>query len=107
MKLLILFLLTFSLSHAQTVSLSWEDSKNPTPTTYSVYRSNSTCSVTSLFVKVATSIPAKTFDDVLTEPGSYCYRVTAVFKNLESVPSNSVDVLIPLASPSALSVTVK
>jgi len=88
------------------VSLAWEDARNPTGVSYSVYRSNSVCSVTSLFVKVA-SVPAKNYEDTNVAPGNYCYRVTAALNSLESSPSNSVDVTIPLHTPVALSATVK
>ena len=88
------------------VSLAWEDARNPTGVSYSVYRSNSLCSATSLFVKVAT-VPAKSYEDTNVAPGNYCYRVTAALNSLESSPSNSVDVTIPLRPPVALSATVK
>ena len=95
-----------STADAKTVSLAWEDARNPTGASYAVYRSNSVCSVTSLFVKVA-SVPAKSFDDTNLAPGNYCYRVTAGMNGLESSPSNSVDVAIPLHPPVALSAVVK
>jgi len=115
MKLIaILFVVAFpaftqndaSTADAKTVSLAWEDSRNPAGVTYSVYRSNSACSATSLFVKVAT-VPAKSYEDTGLAPGNYCYRVTAVINSLESSPSNSVDVTVPLFPPVALSATVK
>ncbi|MEN6533698.1 MAG: fibronectin type III domain-containing protein [Bryobacteraceae bacterium] len=95
-----------STTDAKTVSLAWEDARNPAGVSYSVYRSNSTCSATSLFVKVAT-VPAKSYEDTGLAPGNYCYRVTAALNSLESTPSNSVDVTIPLHPPVALSATVK
>jgi len=115
MKLIaILFVVAFpafaqsdaSATDAKTVSLAWEDARNPAGVSYSVYRSNSVCSVTSLFVKVAT-VTAKSYEDANVAPGNYCYRVTATLNSLESSPSNSVDVTIPLHPPAALSVTVK
>ena len=51
-----------SAADAKTISLAWEDTRNPNGVSYSVYRSNSTCSATSLFVKVAT-VPAKSYED--------------------------------------------
>ena len=95
-----------STADAKTVSLAWEDARNPAGVSYSVYRSNSTCSTTSLFVKVAT-VPAKSYEDKNLAPGAYCYRVTAILNSLESLPSNSVDVTIPLQPPVALSATPK
>lgn len=113
MKLIaILFVVAFpafaqndaSAADAKTVSLAWEDARNPTGVSYSVYRSNSVCSVTSLFVKVA-SVPAKSYEDTNVAPGNYCYRVTAALNSLESAPSNSVDWTVPLYPPTALSAT--
>jgi hypothetical protein len=91
----------------RTVLLTWTDPTNPAATTYSVYRAEGGCVAASPFVRVATGITAKTHDDVLPEPGNYCYRVTANYKGLESAPSNSAAVTVPLAAPAALSVIVK
>ena len=107
MKLLFSLLLTVSLLSAGTVTLAWEDTKNPDTTTYSIYRANGPCNSGVVPVKLVSGIATKTYDDLNVPQGSYCYYVTAVYNASESAPSNAANAVVPLVSPAALSVTVK
>ena len=105
--LLLILVLSGITLNAKIVTLTWQDAVNPTGTNYSVYRSNSSCSTSTLFVKIANSVAEKTYDNLDVGPGTYCYRVTATFNGIESIPSNLAEAIIPLSPPAALTVTVK
>ena len=92
-------------SHSAT--LSWQDTQNPSGTTYSVYRATGLCSGTPTFSKIASALTAKTYQDTTVQPGNYCYEVTATFNGMESAPSNTALAPVPSFPPSALSVTVQ
>lgn len=108
MKLLTFFL--FSLvcfGQAQRIAtVTWEDTRNPTGTTYSVYRATGLCSGSPVFSKIATGVTAKTYDDVGISPGGYCYQVTASLNNVESAPSNSAPATVTPFEPQNLRVQV-
>lgn len=73
----------------RTVTLTWEDTRNPTGTTYNVYRASGACSVAPDFAKVnAAPITAKTYDQTGVVPGKYCYVVRAEYDGMESGDSN-------------------
>lgn len=92
---------------AHTVTLTWADTLNPAGTTYNIYKATSTCSGTPSFVKTATGVTLKTWDDTNVQPGNYCYQVTSNFAGMESAPSNSAAAPVPSFPPSTLSVVVK
>jgi fibronectin type 3 domain-containing protein len=61
------------------VTLNWQDSVNPSGTTYNVYRASGSCSDSPSFSQIATGIAALTYSDTNVTVGSeYCYEVTAV-----------------------------
>jgi len=94
----------------RTVTLSWEDTKNPTETTYSIYRISGRCSdnpippppTPSPYAKVATNVTAKTYVDSVSI-GTYCYYATASLNGLESDPSVTAEVKVKPFPPSSLS----
>lgn len=94
-------------SHA--VTLSWQDTLNPTGagTTYSVYRSTGLCSGTPTFSKVASAVTTMTYEDTTVTPGNYCYEVTAVLNGMESAPSNTAAAAVPSFAPTQLQVVVR
>lgn len=109
MRNLILILLV-AVAYAQTthsVSLAWQDTANPTGTTYNVYRATGLCSGTPTFNKIASAVTVKTYTDTTITPGNWCYQVTAVFQGSESVPSNSVNPNVPAFAPQSLTYTVQ
>jgi hypothetical protein len=91
----------------RTIVLTWTDPANPVTSSYSVYRGDGACSTDTAFARITSGLAVKTYQDIVAEPGLYCYRVTASYKGLESGPSNAVTATIPLAPPAALSVIVK
>lgn len=106
-KLAFLFLLgTAFAQQTHSVSLAWQDTANPTGTTYNVYRATGLCSGTPTFSKLATAVTVKTYTDSTVTTGNYCYQVTAVFQGSESVPSNSVNPNVPAFPPTGLTFTV-
>jgi len=113
-KLLLVLLLSVGTTLAGTVDLKWEDNVNAAGTTYSVYRSTSPCSSAVAFVKIITSISAKTYTNLNVAAGTYCYAVTASRAGVESVYSNKAEIKIetatlpptpPLSPPTALTAT--
>ena len=83
-----------------TVTLTWEDTLNPAEgTTYSVYRATGLCSGTPVFAKLGTGITAKTYADLTTTAGNYCYTVTATVAGIESAPSNNAGSAVAAFSP--------
>lgn len=108
---LILFFILASLSYAQTdthaATLTWQDSRNPTGTTYNVYRADGLCSGTPSWSKIASAVTAKTYEDTTVQPGNYCYTVTAVLNGMESAQSNWALAPVPSFPPQQLGVTVK
>jgi fibronectin type 3 domain-containing protein len=107
-----IFLLGATLAVAQTptqriVDLAWEDTRNPSGTTYSVYRATGLCSGTPSWSKIATALTVKTYEDSTVQPGNYCYQVTATFSGVESAPSNTAAAPVPSFPPVQLQLTVK
>lgn len=94
-------------SDVHSVTLNWEDTLNPSGTTYSVYRATGLCSGTPAFNKLASAVAVKTYVDLTVNPGNYCYYVTASYNGVESGPSNSALAPVPSWAPTKLSVTVK
>lgn len=92
----------------RTVGLTLTDAVNPPATQYNYHRAAGPCSGTAAFVKVNSTPTGKSYDDVGVVPGLYCYRVTAVLAGLpESEPSDSLNVLVPLAKPGRPDATVQ
>lgn len=97
MKTLVLGLIWGGLVLAQTsktVTLTWDDTRNPSGTTYSVKRATGLCTGTPTFNTIATGLAVKTYDDTPISPGNYCYVVTATSSGLESAASNSAPALV-------------
>jgi fibronectin type 3 domain-containing protein len=108
--LALLILLCAGVLAAQTthsVSLTWQDTLNPSGTTYSVYRATGLCSGTPTFSKIATALTVKTYQDTTVQPGNYCYQVTATANAVESAPSNTALAPVPSFAPAQLSITVQ
>ncbi len=106
MRLLILLFLGtvpgFAQSLIHRATLTWEDTLNPTGTTYNVYRTTEACSSATTFsaTPLASGVTFKTYPDTTVTPGSYCYEITAVYNNVESTPSNTVTANVPSSSSS-------
>lgn len=90
----------------RTATLTWEDTRNPAGTTYSVYRATGLCSGSPVFSKLATGVTEKTYQDSTVTAGNYCYQVTASLNNMESAPSNSATASVTPFEPQKLSVQV-
>lgn len=88
------------------VSLSWNDTSNPSGTTYTVYRSAGPCSTTPTWTKVASGVATLTYPDKTVTAGVYCYEVTANAGGLESSPSNTAPATVLPFPPVQLQVTV-
>lgn len=86
--------------HAQAaphaVTLTWNDTSNPAGTTYNVYRATGLCSGAPMFSVIQSAVAVKTFKDATVGVGNFCYKVTAVFTNIESSGSNTVN---PVVAP--------
>jgi len=96
-KTFICLLFGFSLlaQNQRTVVLTWEDTRNPAGTTYSVFRATGLCSGTPTFSKIATAVTQKTYSDTgVTIGNNYCYTVAAALNGVESAQSNQAPVLI-------------
>lgn len=98
-KLLLIFVLLSGLGYGRDVVLTWEDTKNPSGTTWNVYRANSECGPAVVFAVIAQGLTEKTFTDIDREPGTYCYAATAVFNNVESPQSNESEVVVKADAP--------
>lgn len=108
MKLLFALMLpAFLAAQSTTVKLSWQDTRNPAGTTYSIYRAPGLCSGSPVFAKVATGVTAKTYDDANVAVGNYCYAATASLNGLESAQSNTVQVAVPPAPPTSLNAVIQ
>ena len=112
-SLLLLSLVSAFAQTGRTVVLTWSNpAANPSDSKYNVYRLTGDCPAvqpadTSLFNKLtATPIPDKTYTDPVAN-GKYCYVVTAVAANLESVPSNTASAVANPKPPTDLNITVQ
>lgn len=94
-------------TNQHSVTLNWQDTANPTGTTYNVYRATGLCSGTPTFSKIATAVANKTYVDTTVLPGNYCYQVTATSNSVESAPSNSALAPVPSFAPQQLVITVQ
>jgi hypothetical protein len=104
--ILIIILLSVVASAAgRTVTLTWQDTQNPTGTTYNVYKGVGDCATSNLaFVKINTApVAALTYTESNVATGQYCYYVTAFGGGMESAPSNKAPAL---ATPYAATVLV-
>lgn len=90
----------------RSITLTWDDLRNPTGTTYTVYRARGGCAPDSAFTAIKAGIGAKTYADDSVQPGKYCYRVTASFNSEESDPSDTAGAQVKPFKPEALGVTV-
>ena len=110
---LMLFLSIFNVPlQAQTphsVTLTWDDTLNPSGTTYNIYRAVGLCSGAPAFSKIAAAIATKTYTDTSVTSGDYCYEVTATLNGTESAPSNTALAPVPFlpvpAPTSSLTIT--
>lgn len=73
--------------------LAWNDTVNPSGTTYNVYRGTQ---VAGPFVAIVTGLTVLTFTDSVSA-GRYCYYITSVNGGGESVPSIAI-IVIPATS---------
>lgn len=108
----VLLTLTSSAHAAEphSVTLNWEDTKNPATTTYRMYRIPGLCPVTPLpatstLTPIATDLSAKTYVDNTVVPANYCYFVTAFLNAVESLPSAPALASVPSWEPTELTVT--
>ena len=91
---------------ARNVVLSWEDTRNPAGTTYSIWRAN--CGTTpSAFTLVASSISTKEYTNAAVPAGTYCYGVMAVYGGRQSELSNIARVSVPSTNVTLAPTTVK
>ena len=94
MRLLIIILgisvAAFCQPTPHSVTLSWDDTQNPTGTTYNLYRAPLRCSQSTnpAFAAIASGITAKTYVDTPVSVGNYCYTVRASLDGVESLDSN-------------------
>lgn len=110
MRVLVLLFVALLVLYAQaqhTVTLTWQDTQNPTGTTYSVYRAPGLCSGTPAWNKIATALEEKAYTDSTVQPGNYAYQVTATVNGVESAPSNCAQVAVPAFPPQNLSLQVQ
>ncbi len=92
-------LIMASTVQASTVNLEWKPSPAADVAGYKLYRADAACSIATTFKAVKT-IQATFWGDVVTQRGTYCYRVTAYdVAGNESVPSSTVEVKILLDDP--------
>lgn len=102
-KIWIIILLSSQALAAHKVSLAWQPSVSPNVDHYKVYRSTAPGGPYTLMGVVA-STSSNTFvngsnpdGSPLPDGGAYCYVVTALAGQLESVRSNEVCVILPAA----------
>ena len=79
---------------AKKVTLTWNDTLNPTGTTYNVYRASGLCTGTPAFTAIQSGVTVKTYVDASVTVGNYCYKVTAVASGIESAGSNTVNPVV-------------
>ena len=91
----------------RTVTLNWADTRNPTSTTYTVYRATGLCSGAPTFSKLAAAIAEKTYQDQTVTPGNYCYQVTAVLNGMESAASNQATAAVTPWPPIQVSAQIQ
>jgi hypothetical protein len=107
--IVVLFLIALPLQAqtVHTVKLTWNDTVNPTGTTYNVYRAAAACSTNPTLTKLNTSpITVMTYtDSTVTNGTTYCYAATAVGPGGESAFSNDAPAVI-VAPPNAITITV-
>jgi len=110
MKLLPILFLAVGLQ-AQTatpphsVTLAWQDTQNPSGTTYNAYRAAGDCITTPpVFAKInLVPITSTNWTDQTVSDGRYCYQVTAVdTAGNESAPSNSAVAFVKPFPPTTL-----
>lgn len=106
--LLVLFAgLAFSQATQRKVTLTWEDTKNPSGTTYTLYRSEGVCGQASpSWTMLASNLSVKTYDDTTASIGRYCYEAAAVYNGIESDRSLPAEALVKPDKPTNLKVIV-
>jgi hypothetical protein len=112
MKFLTLLLVAFALmaqpAGTHSVTLTWQDGRNPTGTTYNAYRAPGACgSATSVFAGVGLGLTGLTYVDSTVSIGTYCYQVKATNGSTESAASNQAVAIVGLFAPFGLTVVVK
>jgi hypothetical protein len=104
------FFLLFQQPPVHSVTISWNDTANPVGTTYRVYRSPGPCQPESglVWTRIADALPDKSYADTPIAPTLYCYAVSAVFNNQESVMSNFAPANVPdVFAPTSVLVTIQ
>jgi hypothetical protein len=112
MKFLTLLLVAFALmaqpAGTHSVTLTWQDGRNPTGTTYNAYRAPGACgSATAVFTGVGLGLTGLTYVDSTVSIGTYCYQVKATNGSTESAASNQAVAIVGLFAPFGLTVVVK
>lgn len=108
MRRILLGLVLVGAASPADVILRWEDLRNPTGTTYSVYRASGTCGLNKTgFTLVSAGVQTKTYTDLARPIGVWCYVVTATSGGLESKPSNQVEVTVYTTPPDGLTGEVR
>ena len=99
------------------VTLSWNDTVNPTGTTYTIYQYNGAtggaCPATAPIVgpppapwaSIKTGNTTVSYDVNPIRVGTYCWVVTAVLNGSESVPSNMAASTVPPQTPTSVTVS--
>lgn len=98
-------LLLLQATGGHSVTLTWTNGNNPAGQTSNVYRATGLCTGTPSFSKIATTLTITTYIDTTVTTGQYCYTVTNVYNNSESVYSPFVNPIVPAFPPSGLAVT--
>lgn len=103
--LLVLAVPALGQSAPKKVVITWNDTLNPTGTTYNIYRAAAACSTNPTLAKINTApVTVMTYTDS-PGPGTYCYAATAVGPGGESALSNQSPATI-LSLPNAIVITV-
>lgn len=94
-----------AMAQSHSVVVHWTNSPDTANT--NVYRFTGACPGTPAgFVKLtAAPVTAGTYSDTTVVPNFYCYYVTAALNGVESLPSPTVQVTVPVAPPSGLALT--
>ena len=106
--LVVAFALMAQPAGTHSVTLTWQDGRNPTGTTYNAYRAPGACgSATAVFTGVGLGLTGLTYVDSTVSIGTYCYQVKATNGSTESAASNQAVAIVGLFAPFGLTVVVK
>lgn len=111
MKLIIAVLVAGCAFAQRSVLIEWTpDPRNPAGTTHNVYRASAACDASApVFAKINTApVTDRTYIDAGVAIGqTYCYRVTAEFNKIESIPSNTAAAVVAPYPPGTATITVQ